>query len=620
MTASRGTRRTDIADSNQGSIEMEVPYPMAAQQIQFYQYRPDSDARHNAVFTPMPTEQPVYSPMIGYPQQQHYMVHPYWQAPQHFARGHPHAHYVPQQVPTPGASPPLTLAMPMPRTISSNGQMEHGHFLESRHSSPPTPCLSACPSTASSPPPSSVNQTPVHGAGYFNLPIEATKEEMQPLTILDEWSEHGREYHPDSEVKRELIINEVAETEVHIFPHPGDAKALLPSNYTESFHSAITTVTSSSCPSPSLGPASPQSIVSPSAYPVAEFVNLRDLTSTSFEPVLAVSPQSFPPLPTLSAEDEEHKFDLGHPSFPITPEHETADPFTLAENPSFDSSFCTELDSEDEFSFVNFTDPEIAYNGDKRVQLSVGEEEDFLSVHSFGSFDEEDHAAPAGLPSPPASSFSDAGSCCASKKKQRKMNKRTSSVDSELEFSSFTHADAHINGHTDGQSTSEATPQDQSNTADDEPETPANADGSTPSAAPTNRRGRKQSLTEDPSKTFVCTLCSRRFRRQEHLKRHYRSLHTHDKPFECNDCGKKFSRSDNLAQHARTHGSGAIVMGVLENGELPPHHPYDEEMGHALYEAAQRAAMATSSSSSGSEASSGDSKRALKKRKRDESL
>jgi hypothetical protein len=61
-------------------------------------------------------------------------------------------------------------------------------------------------------------------------------------------------------------------------------------------------------------------------------------------------------------------------------------------------------------------------------------------------------------------------------------------------------------------------------------------------------------------------------------------------------------------------------MGVLENGELPPHHPYDEEMGHALYEAAQRAAMATSSSSSGSEASSGESKRALKKRKRDESL
>lgn len=79
------------------------------------------------------------------------------------------------------------------------------------------------------------------------------------------------------------------------------------------------------------------------------------------------------------------------------------------------------------------------------------------------------------------------------------------------------------------------------------------------------RRGRKQSVTDDPTKTFVCNLCSRRFRRQEHLKRHYRSLHTHDKPFECTDCGKKFSRSDNLSQHQRTHGVGTVVMGVLPN-------------------------------------------------------
>jgi hypothetical protein len=89
----------------------------------------------------------------------------------------------------------------------------------------------------------------------------------------------------------------------------------------------------------------------------------------------------------------------------------------------------------------------------------------------------------------------------------------------------------------------------------------------TPLPAPPNRRGRKQSLTEDPSKTFVCELCSRRFRRQEHLKRHYRSLHTQEKPFECNECGKKFSRSDNLSQHARTHGSGAIVMNLIDAGE-----------------------------------------------------
>ncbi|KAK9471034.1 uncharacterized protein V1510DRAFT_356654, partial [Dipodascopsis tothii] len=58
---------------------------------------------------------------------------------------------------------------------------------------------------------------------------------------------------------------------------------------------------------------------------------------------------------------------------------------------------------------------------------------------------------------------------------------------------------------------------------------------------------------EDASKTFMCTHCHRRFKRQEHLKRHFRSLHTREKPFKCTGCGKGFSRSDNLAQHARTH-------------------------------------------------------------------
>ncbi|KIW51190.1 hypothetical protein PV05_09933 [Exophiala xenobiotica] len=558
---------------------METPYPMAAQQIQFYQYRPDSDARHNAVFTPMPSEQPVFSPMAGYPPP--FMAPQYWQAPPHFT----HAHIMPQQmIHPPRPSPPLTLAMPMPKfMLESHGRMEHGRYLESRHSSPPTPCLSACPSTASSPPASSVNQTPVHGPGYFNLPIEASKEEYHPLQYVDEWSENGQ---------------------VHIFPHPGDAK-LLPSN---SFPSG--------CTSPSLTPATPQSQVSPtSAYPVAEFVNLRELTSTSFEPVLSAPVQSFPPLPTLSAEDDEHKFALAHTSFPVTPEHDSADPFTLSENPTFESSFCSELDSEDDFGFVNFTDAEIIYSGDKRQKLSVNEEEDFLSVHSFGSFDEDAHV---GLPSPPASSFSDSGSCCASTKKTHRSMKRNNSTDSDFTFHQMADSDAPMNNEGEGQSSSTAS-HGQPSSADDNAAS-VNADGSSQHTS-TNRRGRKQSLTEDPSKTFVCTLCSRRFRRQEHLKRHYRSLHTQDKPFECNECGKKFSRSDNLAQHARTHGSGAIVMGVLENGELQPHQPYDEEMGHVLFEAAQRAALATSSSSSGSESSSsGESKRAMKKRKRDESL
>lgn len=101
---------------------------------------------------------------------------------------------------------------------------------------------------------------------------------------------------------------------------------------------------------------------------------------------------------------------------------------------------------------------------------------------------------------------------------------------------------------------------------------------------PVARRGRKQSLTDDPSKTFVCHIpaCGRRFRRQEHLKRHFRSLHTREKPFSCPECGKKFSRSDNLSQHTRIHGSGAIVMDLVEEGDLLAGEMMGGELGRML--------------------------------------
>ncbi|EFX03797.1 c2h2 transcription factor [Grosmannia clavigera kw1407] len=164
---------------------------------------------------------------------------------------------------------------------------------------------------------------------------------------------------------------------------------------------------------------------------------------------------------------------------------------------------------------------------------------------------------------------------------------------------------------------------------------PENMDGNsnTPSVpVSTNRRGRKQSLTEDPSKIFACDLCNRRFRRQEHLKRHYRSLHTQEKPFSCHECGKKFSRSDNLAQHARTHGAGAFVMNLYDDAEIvaaatasyPPHPMYAQHaaamgddfsnMGRVLF---QVAAEIPGSASEVSSDDGGDGQ-GKKKRKRSE--
>lgn len=373
---------------------------------------------------------------------------------------------------------------------------------------------------------------------------------------------------------------------MHIFPDALDAKIL------------------SGCTTPALSPASPAASHVSSA-PVAEFVTLRDLTSGSFSPpaiVATTATTACPPLPTLSTEDEEHKLAFGGVATLLSASSQTTTDSFVVENPSFESSFCSEFDSEDDFSFVTFDEADIHHNGEKRVKLTVDEEE--FDIASFGSFEEEE-CAQVGLPSPPSSLFDEA---CCTKSHSHKMSHSNSILESDE-----SHATSHSEDH---QATESVQSQDSGNTQSNGVSTPASTPQ--PSGASTNRRGRKQSLTEDPSKTFVCTLCSRRFRRQEHLKRHYRSLHTQDKPFECNECGKKFSRSDNLAQHARTHGSGAIVMGVLENGELQPRMPFDDEMGHVLYEAAQRAAAATSSSGSSSDSSSSESKRGMKKRKRDE--
>ena len=269
-----------------------------------------------------------------------------------------------------------------------------------------------------------------------------------------------------------------------------------------------------------------------------------------------------------------------------------------------------------------------------------------MSEDSFEDLEEVDQFAAAGLPSSldfiaTQHPSSDMSSKMKSKRRAplRKAPRKVRSDSSELsELDSLSSSqEQSLADNTTSQQSS--THQQESNSTDnhsgsaDGNAVTSGSDGAPSTPQPVARRGRKQSLTEDPSKTFVCTLCSRRFRRQEHLKRHYRSLHTHEKPFECNECGKTFSRSDNLAQHARTHGSGAIVMGVLEDGELPPMEKgeaFGDEnagvLGEVLFQAAQAAAADASSSSSDSgnsvrsmsPAPSIENAKLAKKRKREE--
>ncbi|KAJ8112171.1 hypothetical protein ONZ43_g5451 [Nemania bipapillata] len=280
----------------------------------------------------------------------------------------------------------------------------------------------------------------------------------------------------------------------------------------------------------------------------------------------------------------------------------------------------SDLESEDEFvNFVNRLvnlDEQPSAEGKRSrsatcsTTLSLGHDS-FLTEAGF-DYEDTTSCAVTGMPSPAISFDSDAHT-------DKKLKKSKQEPHNSLPVMNMAAAGA---DSTPVQEQQQETTQTETTNASDNATN--SSDGSepvpTPLPAPANRRGRKQSLTEDPSKTFVCELCNRRFRRQEHLKRHYRSLHTQDKPFECNECGKKFSRSDNLAQHARTHGSGAIVMNLLDGSEegLDMIAPADNDyhsFGKVLFQ------IASEVPGSGSDLSSDDSQsesNGKKKRKRSE--
>ncbi|XXG93915.1 hypothetical protein Hte_000165 [Hypoxylon texense] len=273
----------------------------------------------------------------------------------------------------------------------------------------------------------------------------------------------------------------------------------------------------------------------------------------------------------------------------------------------------SDLESEDDFvnRFVNVNEPisldiKRSRSDTCSTTLSLGHD----SFLTESDFDAEDHSccAVTSLPSPSNSSDPDSHKDKKLKKSKKDSKKSTPIMNVAADSES-------------GQGEGQQQPI-QGNQADTSTNTGSSESGAGPAAlpAPPNRRGRKQSLTEDPSKQFVCEECNRRFRRQEHLKRHYRSLHTQDKPFECHECGKKFSRSDNLSQHARTHGSGAIVMNLIDGSEeglelIPAGEPEHVTFGKVLFHITSE--VPGSSSDMSSDESSGESQ-GKKKRKRSE--
>ncbi|KAK6334813.1 hypothetical protein TWF718_010258 [Orbilia javanica] len=272
--------------------------------------------------------------------------------------------------------------------------------------------------------------------------------------------------------------------------------------------------------------------LSPCSSQDSDCCDPRELTIQSPTPVEIKPDILFPPMACLSGDDDQFLFGGNVESFL---------PLASKVTPYMAGDYNEELsdlgDSEDDF-IQNFSD---AVFSNKRMKF-------------------DDDSENEQLPSPPMStSSSRQGSVAPTKVPKRKLPK-VKKENTPEEMSEEQRLRSFKFGSIDS-------------TASSEPSSPCSEKHSHMVGHPISpnviRRGRKQSLTEDPSKTFVCHLCTRRFRRQEHLKRHFRSLHTEDKPFACGECGKKFSRSDNLTQHSRIHGTGAVVLGVLTEGEVP---------------------------------------------------
>lgn len=433
------------------------------------------------------------------------------------------------------------------------------HPLDTDYSfSPATPPLSSCGSSISSPP-SSYDVLPTPLHDMFpGEGIEGVKQGCEG-EVFSEILSAGLEWRSTTPPM----------TPVYIQPPSASQGSYL--------------LSATSCPS--LSP-------SPSPLPRATFAEAENNFCNPRDLTVSVT-TDLPTLLTLCPSDEEHNIVFKGETVKV--EHfEPAQSLQFTGLPTFEPLF--ELDCEDDFAgLVNFSNADnTQFLSSKRQRTDFGAfspEEDFLSDESFTDFEEE---LIHGMPLTPAAS--DFGNMTASPAPKRRMMKKERSSSSE--------AEADFQGQA----------QNSVATSSDEPRATQ--------VPTTSRRGRKQSLTEDPSKTFACTLCPRRFRRQEHLKRHYRSLHTGDKPFECGDCGKKFSRSDNLSQHQRTHGTGAVSLEVMgadfHHGDMQ-HGPGafvrsgPATMGEILYNAASE--IPTSSSSEGS---SDEASPSQKKRKRNE--
>ncbi|KAF3769029.1 hypothetical protein M406DRAFT_98857 [Cryphonectria parasitica EP155] len=486
--------------------------PMMAQQQMapaFYYYSPDPHSENRSHVPVLPSSPLPSTPVFSRPSSS-------CSQPSMNQTSKPSFTSAPQQVLTPQASPVrMHQQLHRPTIVLDTDKFEGVDGM----CYPQTPALSTAGSVMSSPGSCDMLATPLNPmfSGLDGSAMGLKEEEVaQPVEQFP-----NLEWHSCASPPMTPVYLPPQQLSSCSSPAPGD------------FTSAATSTTTS-CPSLSPSPPPPtyaNSVTSEHPSLDFDFCDPRNLTVGTVNPTLA---------PDVSSSFSD-----------VTPPV----PHGL---PIYDDF--SDLASED--SFVQG----LVHLGD---QASRSRSSSGATSHSFSSYGDYETQS-FGMPSP-----SDSGASCDGHR-----NKRAKKDHSNINVDTAAAAEADQSNAPDAQQSqqdgSDSQNGSQGGSAAAESSTPngnasSGSDSGTPSSVP-NRRGRKQSLTEDPSKTFVCELCNRRFRRQEHLKRHYRSLHTEDKPFECNECGKKFSRSDNLTQHQRTHGSGAIVMNLIDEHDMAGHY------------------------------------------------
>lgn len=555
-------------------------------QSSFFYYNPDPTGENQSQhghFTPHPHEH-VNQPLQSQSQDAYYSPSLFSKRPSssNSPTSYPQTAYASQTL-TPVASP-----QPMYQKPTILIHQEHASYLHPINTdfsdprfAPATPPLSSSGSSVSSPPSICDGMSTPLGAFCPGEGIEGVKEGCEG-EVFSEILAAGADWRSASPPMTPMFI------------HPRSASQ-------GSYLLSATSLSPSPSPLARIAFADAENI----------FCDPRNLT--------VGSSSELPCLPTLCPTDEEHEFGK-------VEKVESHQSYSFRGPPTFEPIF--ELDSEDDFtglvSFPAADNAELTTNKHQRTDLvSFSQEDDLVSDESYTDF--EDEFVVNGLLSPYDSDcFSDSEIATAPEHKKRPTKRARSEMNETSEADAETYGKTQTSGDSNTQSgSSSQQTSGQDNTPDNAIASSPDGNDDTP-VAPSSRRGRKQSLTEDPSKTFVCTLCHRRFRRQEHLKRHYRSLHTGDKPFECGDCGKKFSRSDNLSQHQRTHGTGAVVMGVLDGSEIHQQHvdAFDNQdpalMGAILYSAAAAISSSSSDSSLDMTPSPQSMDTKMRKRKRDD--